>query len=281
VSLSTVTVVELCSLPILVGYVLCQRAGERRGVLRDALWIGLSALLGEASCMALYQVYGYAPDWTLRVMGMPLLVACIWPAVVLSAEQVLRALGGRATPAAVAAMVFFDATLVEAVASRVGLWRWVEGGVFDVPLVGLVGWAAFGGAASWVRSRTDSPWVRVAFPVAWTHLVILASWWGLLRWGVRAPVPGPWLVGAVVLASAGICAWVWPRRFTVPLGVMAPRAAGAALFFALLWAGARTDPWLVAFAAGFAPPYLLATRWRRRPPPDAVVPGTLVGPPPG
>src|SRR5262245_2930301 len=89
-----VTLVELISIPILVAFVLTQPQAQRRTVLFQALLIGASAVIGEESVIALYHHYEYSPVWSIKVFHVPVMVGCIWPAVVLSGRDVVRAVSG-------------------------------------------------------------------------------------------------------------------------------------------------------------------------------------------
>ncbi|MBI5496874.1 MAG: carotenoid biosynthesis protein [Deltaproteobacteria bacterium] len=264
--LNVVSVVEALSVPILAAFVLAQPRAARGPMLRDALVIGLGAVLGEETCIAFYRFYAYSPAWSVKAVAVPVMVGCIWPAVVLSARQVVARLtqhpGRRAL--GVALLVLADATLVEAVSVRCGLWAWEEGAVFGVPVIGLVGWSAYAGLACAALDRGWPAWARLLAPAAGTHVVLLAAWWGGLRWGLRAPVAGwvlPW-----VSAAAALVATLFLRRHrgAVPLAIMGPRALAAALFFVLVaWAGATDGAgWLAVFVVPFAPPYLWLTSWR-------------------
>ena len=103
--------------------------------------LGLAAFIGEDTCIRLYRFYAYAPGWWLRVDQVPLLVPLIWPLVVLSADEVGRALGvpRRWAPVWALGCVTVDASLVEVVAVRAGYWSWAERGHLDVPLLGILG----------------------------------------------------------------------------------------------------------------------------------------------
>ena len=55
-----------------------------------------------------------------------------------------------------AAIVLADASLIEPIAVRAGLWRWTEPGLFAVPLVGIVGWAFFAWAAAFASGGVQN-----------------------------------------------------------------------------------------------------------------------------
>jgi len=256
--------VEVASVFILGLFVAVQPAGSRGALLRNALLIGASAVLGEETCIHFYRFYSYNPAWSLHVVNVPVMVGCIWPAVVLSARQVVLAVTGRTHPLHVAGLIFFDAALVEAVSVRAHLWAWTEGAILDVPLIGLVGWAAFSGFASWAMDHKLHPLLRLVLPAALTHVVLVTSWWGALRWMLRDPLPVAWMVAVNSAISALITRSWWSRRNTVPLSVMGPRAVAAVLFFGMAAFYGRDAAGLVLFTLPFALPYMVLTRWRTR-----------------
>lgn len=239
-------------------------------LLRDYLLLAVAAWLGEQSCIVLYGFYHYAPGWHVRVGHVPILVPLIWPLVVLSACDVARALWPRLSAPALAllaaTLVGLDASLVEVVAVRAGLWAWAEPGHLGVPVIGILGWAYFAVGAAWVLMRLPGAW-RVALlavgPLC-AHVLIQVTWWGLFRWTVRGDLGMRSLAAVVVLgvASLGTVVMLRLRGRTMPLAIAGPRALAALLFVILLLA---TDPtsvplWMHATAIGL--PYCVATRWR-------------------
>src|SRR5439155_24844517 len=115
---------------------------SRLALLVVASWIG------EDSVIRVYGFYHYARGWALFVDQVPLAIVVIWPVVIDSAWGLARCLaaGARAQALLAAAFVLADASLIEPIAVRAGLWRWTEPGLFAVPPVGILGWALFAGA---------------------------------------------------------------------------------------------------------------------------------------
>src|SRR5262249_12701740 len=140
-----------------------------------------------------YGFYQYSTlAWSMFVDRVPLLVALIWPVVIDSAHQLA---GGRARFTFV--IVLADAALIEPIAARAGLWAWNEPGLFGVPFIGMLGWGLFAAAASTLLRRGR---VALLFAPLVTHILLLASWWGALRW-VAGEIPeAPALVGLVAAA---------------------------------------------------------------------------------
>lgn len=284
--MTPLSLVELASLPILGAFLLLMaKRGLRaapgastRDVLRDIGLLAAAAFIGEETCIRLYDFYQYDAPWRLVLLDMPLLVALIWPFVILSAREVAHALGavdaaGRPRPLAVGLLVLYDACLVEPLAVRADLWSWNEPGNFDVPLIGLLGWGFFGGAASALLDRLPQALPRRAALVVLapliTHALLLLAFWGAFRWGLREPLhPQASAAASVAVASAltAIGFQLRKRRIAVPLATMVPRMLAAGLFFGLLaWRGRELGA-LVLYTLPFAGPYLMVTRFRTEAP---------------
>ena len=103
------------------------------------------------------------------------------PLVLTSLALVRRApgLGRGATALATAALVAWDTLVIEPVATRAGLWWWKDGGYFGVPVLGVLGWGIFAGAAALVLGRDALPrGVRLLWaplPCAQPHFVAALS----------------------------------------------------------------------------------------------------------
>ncbi len=227
---------------------------------RDAVLLAAAALLGEDSMIRAYGFYSYAPGWHLRVDQVPLLIPAIWAPVVLSARRVARSLGasgGALEALLTGALVTFDASLIEPIAVRAGLWSWTEPGVFRVPVIGIVGWGLFAFAATWVLDATRGAAklsVLAVAPIA-THAMLLALWWGGLRYILRDELSFAVIASVIGALSALYTASVLRSGATLPWRELAPRAAATGFFAALL--ASRADATLIAWAALFTPPWLV------------------------
>lgn len=244
------------------------RARPARELFRDYAVLALAAFVGEDTCIAFYGFYTYAPGWHLRLHHVPALVPTIWPLVVLSARSVVHDLSHRADDdgprllrsVAVGALVAFDASLVEVVAVRAGLWTWAEPGHLGVPIVGILGWGYFAFGADVALARKRPLLAILGGPLA-THALVLVSWWALFRWTVRGDVG---LAGFVALGGIALVATVTALRgrrhgHTIGIDVAAPRMIAATLFVALLVTTAPGDAALWAHTACVALPYFAAT----------------------
>lgn len=228
----------------------------------DIAVIAVASWVAEVSCIRLYGFYEYDAPWTLFVDVMPVLVALIWPFVILSARELRER--AKLPAAAVLVIVLYDAALIEPVAVRAGLWSWNEPGLFGVPVIGILGWGFFAATVSFLFDRLHGAkrWLAVILAPAATHVFLLAVWWGGLRWILRAEISAT--VAAVVALGVALMLGLTVRRKKLQVGLdaMAPRMAAAGLFFALLfWRGTDTAP-LMVYGLTFAVPYVLATRWR-------------------
>jgi hypothetical protein len=244
------------------------RGADRRAVALRLFALACAAWAGEDSVIRAYGFYSYAPGWFLFLDRVPILIVAIWPIVIDSAHVLARALVGSA-PSKVAAMggliVLADASLIEPIAVHAGLWTWSAENArsfFDVPPIGILGWAFFAAAAIATfevrERRVASPFadfaVLVVAPLA-AHAALGVAWWCAFRWmggGVS-----PWaLAGAAWCAAVPLAVAAWQRGRGVPLRAVLARAPGAAFFFALLAASAGGRGDLAVYALAFAPPYL-------------------------
>lgn len=257
------TVFQLvCLIFLPIAYVV--QARNDRETLTLAPLIFLAAWLGEASSIYLYGFYAYPDHWWWRVGGVPLLIPVIWPIVVLSGRNVIRALWPDAKgglPLLVGLLVFIDAAMVEVVAVRCGLWGWTEPGYLDVPLIGVVGWAFFGFAAALIIENTRG-WQRLLLLVgapALLHVLLVGSWWALFRWVGR----GDWFVLFVLIILAAVFVVLRRRPRRIPLAVAGVRMIAAGIFIGLL-IFVEPTAWRVWLHIGLTSiPYALATQYHK------------------
>jgi hypothetical protein len=254
----------LCVLVVVITLATLARSRPLPQLAAEYAALAAAAWLGEESSIAAYRFYAYADAWHLRLLHVPVLVPLIWPLVILSARDVARALAPELGLAAhallVGAIVTFDASLVEVVAVRAGLWEWAEAGHLGVPLPGILGWGWFAvGAALAPRPA----WCLVTGPLA-AHAGVLVSWWGLFRWVLRGELGAVGFAVIALGAAAALAGVIARRRAGLALApaVWRPRVIAALLFAALLLSTAPTSAALWAHAALVAVPYLAATRLR-------------------
>jgi hypothetical protein len=259
--------VELACVAI-VGLYLSARlrsAAAARPVVERLLLLAAASFVGEDSVIRVYHFYGYSRGWHLFLDRVPLLIVLIWPVVIDSAWTLAHRLTGGARrwlPLVAAAFVLADASLIEPIAVRAGLWSWSEPGLFAVPPVGVLGWAFFAWAAVTLLERVGVG-VIVLAPLA-THGLLLASWWGALRW-VSAPIAGFTAASTAwaLLLPAALLIWTLNLRARVPPRDLWARLPGAAFFFVLLAAQPLRSWALPMYALAFVPPYLALLRRAR------------------
>jgi hypothetical protein len=270
---------ELACASIVALYLLVRLGapGAKRGaIVVRLLCLACAAWVGEDSVIRAYGFYGYSPEWSLFIDRVPLLIVAIWPVVIDSAHILARSLASAGGPWRIAftggLIVLGDASLIEPIAVRAHLWSWSADnvrGVFDVPAIGILGWAYFAAAAiAWLElcerrggaASHDALVIGVAPVVA--HAALVASWWCAFKW--VGAMPGEWVIPVaawVVAVPLTLAAW---GRAAVPLRAVLARAPGAAFFFGLLATTAAGRPGLVLYALAFAPPYLaLVVRSKR------------------
>ncbi|MEZ4367527.1 MAG: carotenoid biosynthesis protein [Kofleriaceae bacterium] len=250
------------------------RADDRAAVLRRFALLAVASWLAEDTVIRAYDFYAYSPRWSVFVDRVPLMILVIWPVVIDSAAALARRLLGDShprIPLLAAAFVLADASLIEPIAVRAGLWWWHEPGLFAVPPIGILGWAVFAVAAVAVfeanqragrRPVADAAALVIA-PV-FAHVVLVALWWACFRW-INHTVPA-WPAVAIawlVLLAAAALAWRRRLRDRIPLIELLVRAPAAGFFFVLLALHGGGLPALVAYALAFAPPYLALMRWGR------------------
>lgn len=287
----SMAVLELVCLAIVAAYVGARlarapdAAARRAFVLRFAA-IAVAAVAGEDSMIHAYGAYAYARSWSVFVDRVPLVVVLVWPVVIDSAAMLARrvviadALGDHRAVVRTSVLTAADASLIEPIAVRSALWSWSDAGLFDVPLVGIAGWAMFAGAATAILEHGSGRgkaslallFTIVLAPLA-THGLVLASWWGLFRW-VQGPVATTTAIAIAWVVLGATTLWAWRVGRRVPLADVLLRAPGAAFFFgllALLGNEIHDRGLLLAYALAFAPPYLAAMASR------LVTPGIRLG----
>lgn len=263
-----------CVVIVVATLVAMARRAPWRTLLADYALLASAGWLGEQACISLYRHYTYDLAWDARLVDVPILVPLIWPLVILSARDVATGLFPRASglgrAAIVGAIVVFDASLVEVVAVRAGLWSWAEGGHLGVPVIGILGWGYFAFGADLVLTRAKTAWHRalvVPLAPAIGHALIVASWWLGLKWLARGDQGAASLVALVAASLAITFAVVRARArgHAIPFEVAWPRVFAAGLFFVLLLSVAPTDVPLWLHVACVAIPYITATRWPSSP----------------
>lgn len=265
-------VLQIACLAIVLVFLLFRSRLEARPIalFRRLFVLALAAWIGEDTCIRAYGFYEYSAGWWLFLDKVPLHIVLIWPIVIQSARDLGTCLWrGRERPspikvsATVFALVLADASLIEPIAVKASLWRWTEPGLFDVPPIGILGWAYFAALAVLIFEESawrHRPWLEaLALTVApvGAHLCLIASWWAFFRW-VNVTIPpwipvlGAWTASMLTVSSALKSS----TRRRVPPILLWIRVPAALFFFILLALHGRKDTHLVLYALAFAPPYL-------------------------
>jgi hypothetical protein len=229
--------------------------------------VSAASWIAEESCILSYQFYGYSPTWTLFLADVPLLVIVIWPIIVHSAwdlaSQMLRP-GHRLVPLFAAAIVLTDALLIEPVGVQIGLWSWKEPGIFEVPPIGVLGWAFFAflcmlhfGKRKQRNGTRRINLLITVIPVLGTHLLLLITWWVAFRW-VKITVDPRLTVGVAWMVSIFLVYAILKNRtgIRVERKTLWLRLLGALFLFTWLALNANDSKLLILYGVAFAPPYL-------------------------
>ncbi len=260
---------QLTALALVTFYVLFRiidQAEPKQFLARFAL-VSVACWVVEESCILLYKFYSYSPSWSLFLDQVPFLIILIWPVIIHSAgdlaSQLLRP-QHKFVPLVAGAIVCTDAALLEPVAVNAGLWSWNEPGIFHVPPIGILGWGYFTFCCTFVLQRAMRPnrskWralLLLMFPVFGTHLLLLATWWGALRW-VNTSANTLVAVGAVWVLSLALVYTILQRGAGrhVERKALLLRLPAALFVFLLLVLDAGGSGLLVVYALAFVSPYL-------------------------
>jgi hypothetical protein len=260
---------QLTALALVAFYVVFRilDQGEPKGFLATYALVSVACWIAEQSCILLYRFYSYSPSWSLFLDQVPLLIILIWPVIIHSAWDLASQLlhpEHKFVPLAAGAIVCTDAALLEPVAVNAALWSWNEPGVFDVPPIGILGWGYFASCCSFVfqwstRPNRSKGWALLLLlgAVVATHLLLLGSWWGVLRW-VNTSANTMIAVGVVWVLSVTLVYTIL-RRGTgrrVKRKALLLRLPAALFVFLLLVLNASGSGLLVVYALAFVPPYL-------------------------
>lgn len=263
-------VLEFIAFFIVIVYALHRIMGfhERKRTLIQYVLIAAAGWCAEESCIRLYGLYAYSPVWRLMFFNVPVLVVLVWPAVIRSAWDLATQLAAEKVnqvPVIAAGIVWTDACLIEPVALNAGLWHWNRPGIFDVPLIGLFGWACFAYLCIQTllignRKKVSGPFLAAAaavLPVLGVHLALLGAWWALFRW-TTIPLD-PMMVAATawgISLSLSIVVFRSDLAFRIEKATLLSRMPAAAFILGLAGRSAGTDLSLSIYAAAFLLPYL-------------------------
>lgn len=196
----------------------------------------------EKTAMVVFSSHRYADGWRLAPGGVPIAVAAVWGALIVSGLAAAGKRGLRsplARAAAAAAWGIALDLLMEPVAVRAGLWEWTPPGPWlGVPMGNFVGWAVIVGAYVFGAERWGtSPSVlgqavrrlSLAAGAIALLLVVGSAWKAAGAEGIFHGAGGWVLWGALLLGTA-------------LLGLATPRTLGTTSLAARLGAGSPRLP---------------------------------------
>jgi uncharacterized membrane protein len=186
----------------------------------------------EKTAMVVFSSHGYAAAWRLAPLGVPIAIAAVWGALIVSG---LAAAGRSGLPsplaraAAAAAWGIVLDLLMEPVAVRAGLWEWTPPGPWlGVPMGNFVGWAVIVGAYAFGAERWGG--VRRLFLAAGAIalLVVVGIAWRAAGAERIFLGSGGWILwGAFLLGTALLC--FAPRAPLPPASLATRLGAGSAM----------------------------------------------------
>jgi hypothetical protein len=190
--------------------------GPRRAGL-EMLSLALYGFALEWAAMRAFASHSYADAWALAPLGVPVAVAAVWAALIMSCLSLAARIGYVSPPArgvAAALLAIALDLLIEPVALRTGLWRWTPPGPWlDVPIGNFVGWAVVVGGWTWgaeAWGRAENSAGRVLARVVLGCSVVLAllgvgaAWRALAAERLFEGGAGWMLWAAIVAGAAGL-----------------------------------------------------------------------------
>ena len=261
---------ELAAVATVAIYIVAHSSGQpkRRQFIIRIILVCAASWITEESCIRLYDFYDYSTNWVLFLAHLPLLVIVIWPIIVHSAwnlaSQIVQPGCSRLVPLTAAAIVLTDASLIEPVGVQTGLWSWNQPGLFDVPPIGIFGWAYFAFLCVLFfeqrKRRNGAKWVNLLIlivPVIGTHMLLLITWWGAFRW-FKISIDPMLAAGIAWALSLSLVSVILKHRTgtRIKRKTLLLRLLGALLLFTWLALNSNESALLIVYATAFAPPYL-------------------------
>jgi hypothetical protein len=195
----------------------------------------------EWTAIAVFGSHRYAEGWRLTPLGVPLAVASVWTALILSSLGIAGRLGfatplGRAAAAALLGITLD--LLMEPVAVRAGLWQWTPPGPWlGVPIGNYVGWAVIVGVYAFGAEQWENDGglgARVARRLALGLAAVAALMAVGLTWRASGAErlfsrEGGWAAWGALLLAAGRLGFRRGRAFEGPTPAGRLAASGARL----------------------------------------------------
>ena len=228
--------------------------------------IAVASWICEETSIRVYHFYQYSQNWIFFLGHVPILVIVIWPLVIHSGWELASGLlQDKRTyiPLVVGCIVGIDASLIETISVKAGLWSWNGAGPFGVPLIGIFGWAyfAFFSALALERRKEGAGTVLKSLYVlvtcvAGTHAMIVATWWLFFRWNFVS-LNSVFLTALAWIISMMLIYSIHRRRLGIHMDkrVLMMRVPPV-LFFFVLYLKSRPDGLHTSYLTAFALPYI-------------------------
>jgi len=141
--------------------------------------IGISACIAENSSIWMYEYYYYLPGWVVMLGYLPLSVTIIWPTLLLAEASFIRKLelpSHLHFPLAFSD-ILLQGFMVEVCCTSVHLWEWRDSNIWNVPAIGIIGWALFGAPVVTLCLRKEiNPIALILIPNTILHAGLFFLW---------------------------------------------------------------------------------------------------------
>ena len=266
---SKMIILQIAAFGITVMYVSywLLRDGNAEDFIIRYVTISASGWLAEEFSIQAYSAYHYNPSWGFFIGHVPILIIMVWPLIIHSGWELASQLvhGNRKyLPMVIAGIVWIDASLIETISTKAGLWSWNGTGLFGVPLIGIFGWAYFAffsilfiELTSKIRRLAGRMALIFISTVASTHILIITTWWLFFKWNYISLdsvllTAMAWIV-SIAMASYLLWKRLWVNFDKKILIVRMPPV----LFFFILYLKGRPDGLHTTYLTAFAIPYIL------------------------
>jgi len=259
---------QLTALGILIVYLLHWYFQEDNPglFLMKFITISFASWIVEETSIRFYHFYQYSPDWNLFIGHVPILVILIWPLIIHSGWEMGSQLGNGDKvyhQLFASLIILIDASFIEIMSVKAGLWSWNSTGFFGVPFIGIFGWGYFAFLSVFVLrlKRERKAWIGkilliLIFMVFGTHVLIVATWWLIFRW-ILFPVNPAYIITLSLPLSLLLTHFIYRKNLGVNVDskIMMIRIPPALLFL-ILYLKSSPDAFLIAYIWVISLPYL-------------------------
>lgn len=228
--------------------------------------IAAASWLAEETAIRAYRFYQYAPEWRLFIGHVPIPIILVWPVVIHSGWELASLLTNRNRRYAhlvAALIIWIDASLIETIAVRSGLWTWNSPGLMGVPLIGIFGWTYFSLLSIPVLTFTAKRKRDIAklalltlFIACGTHALLVTTWRFVFRW-ITVPIDTASVTAAAWVAAALLMGVIHRKRLGMRVdGKTVLLRAPPAVFLFIIYLKGTPTAWHSAYILAFSLPYL-------------------------